>query len=82
MTLLGEVILSLRRIRGKGIPLYSMVEFEPGNYQSDIKAISVDSAVKMSYRDSRDEINSLVMFHHQLKFTSSRYNFNLTFYKS
>ncbi|MHC1581558.1 MAG: hypothetical protein ACXQT5_00790, partial [Candidatus Syntropharchaeia archaeon] len=34
-----------------------IVEFEPGNYQSDIKAISVDSAVKMSYRDSRDEIN-------------------------
>jgi len=26
--------------------------------------------------------NSLVVFHHQLKFTSSRYNFNLTFYKS
>jgi len=24
----------------------------------------------------------LVVFHHQLKFTSSRYNFNLTFYKS
>ena len=25
---------------------------------------------------------NLVVFHHQLKFTSSRYNFNLTFYKS
>ena len=24
----------------------------------------------------------LVVFHHQLKFTSSGYNFNLTFYKS
>ena len=64
MTLLGEVILSLRRIRGKGIPLYSMVEFEPGNYQSDIKAISVDSARKMSYRDSRDE--SIALLNHHL----------------
>ena len=27
-------------------------------------------------------INLLVVFHHQLKFTSSRYNFNLTLYKS
>jgi len=26
--------------------------------------------------------NNLVVFHHQLKFTSSGYNFNLTFYKS
>jgi len=57
VTLLGEVILSLTRIRGKGIPLYNLVEFESGNYRSDIKAISVDSAVKMTYRDSRDEIN-------------------------
>ena len=29
-----------------------------------------------------DDTNFLVVFHHQLKFTSSRYNFNLTFYKS
>jgi|GEM_PF-2589495 len=27
-------------------------------------------------------VKKLVVFHHQLKFTSSRYNFNLTFYKS
>ena len=27
-------------------------------------------------------LNILVVFHHQLKFTSSGYNFNLTFYKS
>jgi len=28
------------------------------------------------------ELNKLVVFHHQLKFTSSRYNFNLSLYKS
>lgn len=57
VTLLGEIILNLTRIRGIGIPLYNIVEFESGNYQSDIKAVAVDSAIKMTYRDSRDEIN-------------------------
>jgi len=59
-TLLGEVTLNLTRIRGKKtiIPLYDVVEFErKRKYQSDIKAISVDSALKMTYRDARDEIN-------------------------
>ena len=28
------------------------------------------------------ELKILVVFHHQLKFTSSRYNFNLSLYKS
>ena len=58
VTLLGEITLHLARIRGKGIPLYSLVEFESRRkYQSDIKAISVDSALRMTYRDARDEIN-------------------------
>jgi len=50
-TLLGEVTLNLTRIRGKKtiIPLYDVVEFErKRKYQSDIKAISVDSALRMS----------------------------------
>ena len=38
------------------------------------------------YKDAKSPISFgfkfLVVFHHQLKFTSSRYNFNLTFYKS
>jgi len=38
--------------------LYDLVEFESKKkYQSDIKAISVDSALRMTYRDARDEIN-------------------------
>jgi len=38
--------------------LYSLVEFESRRkYQSDIKAISVESALRMTYRDARDEIN-------------------------
>jgi len=58
VTLLGEITLHLERIRGKGIPLYSLVEFESRRkYQSDVKAISVDSALRMTYRDARDEIN-------------------------
>ena len=58
VTLLGEITLHLARIRGKGIPLYSLVEFESRRkYQSDIKAISVNSALRMTYRDARDEIN-------------------------
>jgi len=58
VTLLGEITLHLARVRGKGIPLYSLVEFESRRkYQSDIKAISVDSALRMTYRDARDEIN-------------------------
>jgi len=58
VTLLGEVTLNLRRIRGKGIPLYDLIEFEQRRkYQSDVKAISVDSALRMTYRDARDEIN-------------------------
>lgn len=32
VTLLGEVILNLTRIRGKGIPLYNVIEFESGNF--------------------------------------------------
>ena len=57
VTLLGEVTLNLRRIRGKGIPLYDLVEFESRRkYQSDIKAI-VNSALRMTYRDARDEVN-------------------------
>ncbi len=48
VTLLGEVTLNLRRIRGKGIPLYDLVEFESRRkYQLDIKAISVDSALSI-----------------------------------
>ena len=48
VTLLGEVTLNLRRIRGKGIPLYDLVEFESRRkYQSDIKAISVNSALSI-----------------------------------
>lgn len=54
VTLLA-IILNLTR-RGIGIPLYNIVEFESGNYQSDIKAVAVDSAIKMP-ADSRDEIN-------------------------
>ncbi|MFO7966584.1 MAG: transposase, partial [Archaeoglobaceae archaeon] len=58
VTSLGEVALNLTRIRDKGIPLYDVVDFESKRrYQSDLKGISVDSAVKMSYRDSRDEVN-------------------------
>jgi transposase-like protein len=58
VTLLGEITLNLARIRGKGVPLYSLVEFESRRkYQSDIKAISVESALRMTYRDARDEIN-------------------------
>ena len=38
VTLLGEITLNLARIRGKGIPLYSLVEFESRRkYQSDVK---------------------------------------------
>ena len=48
VTLLGEITLNLARIRGKGIPLYSLVEFESRRrYQSDVKAISVDSALSI-----------------------------------
>lgn len=58
VTLLGKVILNLRRVRGKGVPLYDPVEFERRRkYQSDIKAISVESALRMTYRDARNEIN-------------------------
>ena len=58
VTLLGEITLHLARVRGKGIPLYNLVEFESKRkYQSDIKAISVESALRMTYRDARDEIN-------------------------
>ena len=58
VTLLGEVTLNLAVIRGRGIPLYDIVEFESGEkYQSDVKAILVDSALRMTYRDARDEIN-------------------------
>jgi len=58
VTLLGEITLHLARVRGKGIPLYDLVEFESRRkYQSDIKAISVESALRMTYRDARDEIN-------------------------
>ena len=32
--------------------------------------------------EMREITKELVVFHHQLKFTSSGYNFNLTFYKS
>jgi len=47
VTLLGEITLHLARVRGKGIPLYSLVEFESRRkYQSDLKAISVDSALR------------------------------------
>ena len=57
VTLLGEITLHLARIRGKGYQ-YSLVEFESRRkYQSDVKAISVDSALRMTYRDARDEIN-------------------------
>jgi len=57
VTLLGEITLHLARVRGKG-PLYSLVEFESRRkYQSDIKAIAVESALRMTYRDARDEIN-------------------------
>ena len=52
------ITLNLARIRGKGIPLYSLVEFESRRKcQSDIKAIAVDSALRMTYRDARDEVN-------------------------
>ena len=58
VTLLGEITLHLARVRGKGIPLYSLVEFESRRkYQSDVKAISVESALRMTFRDARDEIN-------------------------
>jgi hypothetical protein len=58
VTLLGEITLNLARIRGKGVPLYDLVELESRRkYQSDIKAISVESALRMTYRDARDEIN-------------------------
>ncbi len=60
VTSLGEVALDLTRVRGKelSIPLYDVVDFESKRkYQSDVKGISVDSAVKMTYRDSRDEVN-------------------------
>ena len=41
----------------KGIPCI-LVEFESRRkYQSDVKAISVESALRMTYRDARDEIN-------------------------
>jgi len=30
----------------------------------------------------KKKVDNLVVFHHQLKFTSSRYNFNLSLYKS
>jgi len=54
VTLLGEITLNLARIRGKGIPLY-LVEFEQRRkYQSDVKAISVESALSLQ---ARDEVN-------------------------
>ncbi|WP_290596476.1 MULTISPECIES: hypothetical protein [unclassified Archaeoglobus] len=57
VTLLGEITPHLARVRGKGIPLYSLVEFESRRkYQSDVKAISVDSALRM-LQDAGDEIN-------------------------
>ena len=38
--------------------MYSLVESESKRkYQSDIKAISADSALRMTFRDARDEIN-------------------------
>jgi outer membrane protein OmpA-like peptidoglycan-associated protein len=55
--LLGEVTLSLTRVRGKKtiIPLYDVVEFESRRkYQPDIKAIS--AALRM-LQDARDEIS-------------------------
>ena len=62
VTLLGEITLNLARIRGKGIPLYDLIEFESKRkYQSDIKAISVESALRMTYRDARDEINRFTL---------------------
>jgi len=62
VTLLGEITLNLARIRGKGIPSYSLVEFESRRkHQSDIKAISVESALRMTYRDARDEINRFTL---------------------
>jgi hypothetical protein len=58
VTLLGEITLNLARIRGKGIPLYDLVEFESKRkYQSDVKATAVESALRMTYRDARDELN-------------------------
>ncbi len=58
VTLLGETTLNLARGRGKGIPLYDLVEFESRRkYQSDIKAIAVDSALRMTCRDARDEVS-------------------------
>ena len=32
--------------------------------------------------EEEEKVKDLVVFHHQLKFTSSRYNFNLSLYKS
>ncbi|WP_456368517.1 transposase [Geoglobus sp.] len=58
VTMLGEITLNLAVIRGRGIPLYDIVEFESRRkYQSDIKAISVDSALRMTFRDAKDEVN-------------------------
>jgi len=66
VTLLGEITLNLARIRDKGIPLYDLIEFESRRkYQSDIKAIAVESALRMTYRDARDEINRFTSSPHQ-----------------
>ena len=44
--------------------------------------LSVDEIAEMAKGKLKRKVNQLVVFHHQLKFTSSRYNFNLTLYKS
>ncbi|MCW3135971.1 MAG: HD domain-containing protein [Canidatus Methanoxibalbensis ujae] len=51
---------------------------------SDVYKILWQHDIKLYNPEESPEIttNYLVVFHHQLKFTSSRYNFNLSLYKS
>jgi len=51
----------------------------PQLFNIDLPVILLDDSVNF---DTKVIVKKLVVFHHQLKFTSSRYNFNLTFYKS
>jgi len=58
-----------------------------GPFQLDVHGKNWQTIEKLNITKALSDVlewhfNKLVVFHHQLKFTSSRYNFNLTFYKS
>jgi len=53
--------------------------------QKEIKNVlnSQDKSLRnQRFQNLQSRVKKLVVFHHQLKFTSSRYNFNLSLYKS